>query len=124
MASITRRLYPSGRVSWRAQFRDNGLMVERCFPARAAAEDWAAANAPLPRRVANATPEPAPGGSGVTFVTGRRARDAVVEEVEFFLSIGETTTAISAALRMRASAIQRTLYRARRHDLARRIEVK
>ncbi len=108
MVSITPRTHPSGNVTWRVQFRIDGRLTERRFPTRDLARAWFY------------------GGNIATIDAKPQAKHAsseVMEELEFFLSLGEAPNAVCNALRMSPSAVQRACFRAGRPDLARRVEV-
>lgn len=108
MVSITSRTLPSGRTTWRVQFRIAGQSHERRFPSREIAREWVHTGGLSELRDAR--------------VRAQQPSAVVVEEFEFFLAMGEATHRICEALRMSPGAVQRALYRAGRLDLARRIE--
>jgi hypothetical protein len=110
MVSITSRLLPSGRVTWRVQFRVAGRLTERRFPSHEIARDWIY-------------------GGGLrelhdVKIKSQRPASVVVHEVEFLLTMGESAETVCRALGMAPPAVQRALYRAGRLDLARRIGAK
>lgn len=123
MVSITSRLYPTGRVSWRVQFRIDGRLKERCFRERAEADHWASQHAPLrdpDRRHEDRRRQ----SMQSSHTPSRRHKAHVIEEVSFLIDQGLSSDAICAALEMTPGAVQKACYRADRHDLARRIEVR